>query len=263
MPPIVSRQTPTNSKPATAPPPSTDDAWGSTSGIRILIYGQSGSGKTTLASTFPHPIRWLICSAGSKPVIIETSEQYRKEISSAGDYKTFVLDHASGLQDLLLAEDMKLDEIPAQRPIIGDNKQTWGRVALEMKRCLRALLNLPTNVVIIAQERTFNEELNSEVLKPNVGAALTPSLAGWLGPASDYVVQAYKRPRFSVKRAKIGNQEVETQTREKGVDYCIRTEPHDVYATKFRVPGKPKLPECIIDPDYDKILALIQGRFKQ
>ena len=46
------------------------------------------------------------------------------------------------------------------------------------------------------------------------------------------------------------------------VDYCLRTAPHPVYTTKFRIPtwpGVDSLPPEIINPSYEKIQALIDG----
>ena len=50
-----------------------------------------------------------------------------------------------------------------------------------------------------------------------------------------------------------------TLVRGRGVEYCLRTEPHDVYMTKFRRPGGKDLPEVIVNPTYDKVKALIDG----
>ena len=51
--------------------------------------------------------------------------------------------------------------------------------------------------------------------------------------------------------------------RTKGVDYCLRTEPHDTFMTKFRLPRGTPLPECVVDPTYDKVMALIRGEEEQ
>jgi hypothetical protein len=252
-------------------------AWDLIDSVRMLVYGHSGTGKTTFASTFPAPILWLLCSGGSKPGelrsintpenrtritprVIHSSDQLPELVEEGKRFKSVVLDHASGLQDLMLKEILGLDEIPAQRPILGDNKRTWGEVALRGKKAFRDLLNLPGHVVVIAQERVFGgEEESSDVIRPTVGAALTPSLTGWLNPACDYVVQAFKRPVLVKTTTKIGNKEVETAARGKGVEYCLRTEPHDCFMTKFRVPRGTPLPDVIVDPDFTKLMKVING----
>jgi hypothetical protein len=124
---------------------------------------------------------------------------------------------------------------------------------------LRMMLSLPGNVVIVGQERSGKEDVQSDIQLPTVGVAVTPSLAGWLNPAVDYIFHTYKRPRMEQLVSRIGKEEVTTERRGKGVDFCCRTGPHDVYTTKFRG-ARRDLPEYLADTTYAKILALIQGK---
>lgn len=284
MPPIVNKQM---ARPrinsVVAPPVVQQDegesVWGQLSGIHMLLYGQSGTGKTTLAATFPEPLLWLICSGGARPgelKSVDTPENrkritprivretggvagFSRLIADAQNFNTVVLDHASGLADLVLREILGLAELPVQKSWGLATQQQYGQQAMRCKEMFRDLLNLASNVVIIAQERTFGDETTSDIIRPTVGAALSPSLAGWLAPACDYVVQAFKRQRTETVETKIGNQTVQQTRRLRGVDYCLRTESHEVYQTKFRVPKDRPLPDCIVDPSYLKIKAVIDG----
>jgi hypothetical protein len=86
---------------------------------------------------------------------------------------------------------------------------------------------------------------------------------GWLNPACDYICQMFIRERTGKKKVKVkvGDKEKEIEQIVKlgGVDYCLRTAPDAVYTTKFRLPKGHALPECIVDPDYDKLVKLIGG----
>lgn len=247
-------------------------------GIKINLYGRSGTGKTTLWATFPKPILAIICSGGKKSGELRSinTAEYRKtikqvviektdEIRELCDYQdreekfaTVVLDHATGLQDITLKEILGLDELPAQGSWGMAKQQDWGQCALQMKEMLRALLSLSSNVVIVAQEREFNNDTESELLMPFVGSALTPSVTGWLNPACDYICQTFIRQRTTVKSTKIGEKVIKTVEAIKGkVDYCLRTAPDSVFTTKFRMPRGTELPECIVDPNFDKIMELI------
>ncbi len=243
-------------------------------GIQVLLYGRSGTGKTTLWGTFPAPILSIICSGSKRPgelrsldtpenrkriqtlVVQETSEitEILEELPDQ-DYKTVVLDHASGLQDFHLKEILGLDELPAQKSWGLATQQQYGQCTQKTKEQLRALLSLPCNVVIIAQERSFNDDKESELIDPTVGAGLTPSLAGWLNSSCDYICQTLIRSKFVEK--KVAGKSVKRKTKE--VEYCLRTAPHEVYTTKFRVPRGRKLPELIVDPTYGKIMKVIRG----
>lgn len=252
-------------------------AWDLTTGLKVLLYGQSGTGKTTLWATFPKPILALICSGGQRPGelrsidtpenrkaidarIVETVGAIEELLADAGEFATVVLDHVSGLQDLTLKEILGIEEIPAQKSWGMATQQQYGQSTLQCKEILRQLLGLGGHVVIIGQERTFGgreDGIDPELVKPTVGCAVTPSLCGWLNPACDYVLQTFKRPRMRTKITKVGEKEVKTVARDKGVDYCLRCEPHDVFMTKFRVPKGRPLPDVIVDPSYDKLASVI------
>jgi hypothetical protein len=249
-------------------------------GLKMLVYGRSGTGKTTFAATFPGPILWLVCSGGSKPGELRSIDtpEYRKKVSqvviqsgdemaqvtehvkTAGKFATVVLDHVSGFQDRILADILGMEELPAQRSYGMATQQQYGQCTLLCKEYLRSFLGLPCNVVLVAQERTFGDDgALSDIIRPTVGAALTPSLTGWLNPACDYVCQTFLRP----KMVKVSNENAEGgfDMIQKGVEYCLRTEPHDVFQTKFRIPKSrvSKMPDAIVDPDYAKVVKLLRG----
>ncbi len=249
-------------------------------GIKINLYGRSGTGKTTLWSTFPKPILAILCSGTQKPgelrsintkenretikqVAIESTSEIRELVDYQKEtekFETIVLDHASGLQDFVLKEILGLDELPAQASWGMAKQQDWGQCALQMKELLRALLSLDCHVVIVAQERDFNTDTDSDLLMPFVASALTPSVVGWLNPACDYICQTFIRGKTEQKIAKIAGKTKTTMRKVKGVEYCLRTAPNEVYTTKFRLPkGMVDLPEAIVNPSFNKIQKLIRG----
>lgn len=274
--PVISKQ---GAKGPVKPQPSSNEsAWDLSGGIKIILYGRSGTGKTTLWSTFPAPILALICSGGNKPGelrSIDTAENRKRimpvvvnksrdilEIVKDGKvpFETLVLDHASGLQDLVLKELLNLDEVPAQKSWGLASQQQYGQLSLQCKELFRAILNLPQNVVIVAQERDFaNEGSGSEIIQPYVGPSMTPSLSGWLCMAVDYICQTYVRQKEEVRKTTINGKTSQSRVKVKGADYCLRTLPDPTYANKFRIPRGRLLPDVIVDPSFDKINQLIKG----
>lgn len=248
--------------------------------IKMVLYGVSGSGKTTFWATFPGPILVILASGGKNPgelmsintpeyrgkidqVVLRETSEFREIIEHLKDfthYKTVVLDHATGYQDLVLKEILGLHEIPVQKNWGIASQQQYGQAVAQCKEAFRHLLNLSANVVFVGQERESKRDSgDSELILPKVGIDLMPQLAGWLNPAVDYIVQTCIRPRFRQVQTQMAGETVTMQERVRGaVDYCLRTGPDAVYTTKFRKP-KGELPEFIVDADYDKILALING----
>jgi hypothetical protein len=253
--------------------------FGEDEGISMNIYGRSGTGKTTVAATFPKPACFLVCSGGSRPGELRSIDTptYQKVIDQlvlqkstdvdefvdyqrdTGHYATIVLDHATGLQDMVLKEILKLDRIPEQLSWGLASQQEYGQVALQVKTLLRRILDLDCNRVVLAQERDFNTEADGEIIQPYVASALTPSIVGWLGPACDYVCQTFIREQVGTREIEVGGKKVRQQSRTGRVEYCLRTAPSPIYAAKFRVPKGTPLPDCIVDPSYDKIIKLIKG----
>lgn len=252
--------------------------FGEDDGLKCLVYGRSGTGKTTLWATFPGPILVMICSGGDKPGELRSIDtpEYREKVrrvvlAEAGEllelvaaapglgFGTVVLDHATGFQDLVLKEILGLSEIPAQKSWGLASQQQYGQCTMMCKDYFRALFGLDCNVVLVAQEREFRPEGESELsLLPTVGAGLTPSLAGWVYTAADYILHTYLRPREVVKKVKQGEKVIEMR-RTDGVEFCLRTGPDPVYTTKFRVPKGTPLPHTLEDPDYGKIRGLVKG----
>jgi len=253
-------------------------------GIQILLYGKSGTGKTTLWGTFPKPILAVICSGGRRSGelrSLDTAEN-RKYIKNVklhevqelrtitdhilqyGEYGTVVLDHASGFQDMALSEILGY-AVPEQKSWGLAQQQQWGQCSARCKELLKGFLSLRANTVIVAQERESKEEFDPDsMILPSVGAGLTPSLAGWLNTAVDYICNTYIRQRVIMKKVRIkaGNttKEVKREEAIRGeVDFCLRTAPHPIFVTKFRIPKGQQLPTQIVDPSYEKIMALIRG----
>lgn len=286
MPALVKKQAPAGNKPAPGlegliqPMGFEDDA-----PIKLSLYGRSGTGKTTLWATFPKPILALVFSGGlgsgelrsvdtpenrgqihvAAPTNAVQAKKLLEHLKEAGGYATYVLDHATGLQDLVLRDIVGLAEIPVQKTWGMATQQQYGQCTLQVKEILRDLLSLPANVVIVAQERNFNEGGDgSEMLAPVVGSALTPSLCGWLNAAVDYIGQTFIRQKEEIQTQTIGTgksaKTLNTRVKIKGVEYCLRTAPDPVYTIKFRDPSKGvNLPEVLVNPHYDKIMRLIKG----
>jgi hypothetical protein len=252
-------------------------------GIKMLVYGRSGTGKTHLWSTFPKPILAVIASGSTQSgelrtvdtdelrkvistVTLQQSTELRDLIDDIGsgvleeDFATVVLDHVTGFQDLVLKEVLGLDVVPVQKSWGLATQQQYGMCTLRCKELLSSLLSLQANVVLVSQEKDFNVDSEGDLIAPAVGAALTPSLCGWVNSVCDYIVNTFFRNHEEVKEKNVNGKTTQIRVKTREVEYCLRTGPHPVYCTKFRLPKGNPLPESIVDPDYDKIMTIIRGQ---
>jgi len=243
-------------------------------GIKFNVYGRSKTGKTRLACTFPKPLLLVGTEKGTRSVATVKGVDYVRLESSAeimelvgllitGRYRTAVLDTAGGLQDMVLKEILGLSELPVQKSWGMAKREDWGTCGQQTKERLRSLLDLAeshgVNVVVIAHERNFNDEGSSDLIFPTVGSALTPSVAGWLNGACDYICQTFIREAETVKEISVGGRKSKVKSKTGGAEYCLRTGPHPVYMTGFRLPpGQDALPDVIVDPSFDKLNKLIR-----
>jgi len=243
-------------------------------GVKMCLYGRGKTGKTSLACTFPKPLLLLGTEDGTKSVRsckgvdflrLSASSQVDEVASAIADtYKTVVLDTAGGLQDMIMKEILGLDDLPVEKSWGMAGREQWQSCGVQTKERLRALLDLAdtsgVNVVIIAHERNFNDEGGSELIFPTVGVALTPSTAGWLNGACDYLCQTFLREQTTTKAVKVAGKEGATMTQRTGrVEYALRVGPHPIYMTGFRrvhVEGE-VMPDVLVNPTYEKIKELI------
>lgn len=253
----------------------------------MSLYGLPKTGKTRLACTFPKPVLIIGAEDGTASVIGAKDVYFVRLKRTAemadivngpvldGKYKTVVVDNGTKLRDMRIAEILGLKVGDATKVIdtkgfgFADRDQ-WGQCAMSLKALFRPLLDAgrrkKINVVTIAHEQNFQEENRSgEALSPNVGPALGKAVCDWLNAECDYIGQTLIRPKLIRRIKKIANQDVETFEDTGKKEYCLRVGPHEVYQIGFRIGLMNNLPEdvdFIVNPTYDKIVQLIEGRYK-
>jgi len=178
-------------------------------------------------------------------------------------YKTVVLDTAGGMQERVINEFYNLDESAGAKDWRKVSRGDWGPINSRTVERIRSLLDLNEhhgiNVVIIAHERTFNDDSEGDLIRPTVGSALTPGVAGFLNGACDCICQTFVQKRIVQKKIQVANKTTTISSDTGNIDFCLRTRQHPVYTAGFRVPPRIQLPEYITDPSYDKVIALMKG----
>jgi hypothetical protein len=206
-----------------------------------------------------------------KAVVVKDTDTLMKLIEQDGpNFASGVMDHVTSLQDLVMKEVCGFDNIPVQQSWGLVKREQWLPIGNKVKLILRQLLDLEGHSVIVGQQRGDHMEESEDptsIMIPNVGIAVTPAIQGWINSTVDYIGQTFIRPKMVEETIKIGNIEQTKMARSRDkngqpeVEYCLRTAPHDLYTTKFRMPiGEVhRVPQVIVNPTFDKIQAIING----
>lgn len=241
----------------------------------MVVYGRAGSGKTTFAATMPKPILYIDVKdegtdsisdvRGIKVMEIETFEDFEETYwwltQNPKAYKSVVIDTCTQLQTMVVRELSSKNKKRA-----GDwgtlTKGQWGDVAALLKEWLgnyRDLTKKGMHVLFIAQDRTFNltdeEEQNSEMIAPEIGPALSPSVVKTLNADVSVIGNTFIRERKIEKEDKKTGRKVKSKVTE----YCLGIGPSSLYNRKVRKPKAVKLPDVLVDPQFQDILDVIRG----
>lgn len=232
--------------------------------LSMLVYGRSGTGKTAFGSTFPKPMLLLdVRDRGTDTIANIEGIDYMSVESwddleqvywylqrGASKYKSVVIDQISQLQDVAMSK-VRQDEGLTEHDVIS--KRAWGQISGLLKTWLfnyRDLTDLGLHVLFIAHERTNDaEETDGEMINPNVGARLMPSVASAVNGAVNVIGCTFIREVYD-----------EEDLNKKEIQYCMRIGPHALYTTKIRQPVGAKTPDVLVNPTFDKIMALSRGQ---
>lgn len=230
--------------------------------LAALIYGRSGSGKTAFSSTFPMPALLLdVKEHGTDTVVgvvgldvlqiddwatFEQAWWFLREGNHK--YKTVIIDQVTQVQSLAIDQLKKDEGIGPEDPLA---RKDWGSVSGRVTTWLfnyRDLIEHGLHVVMLAHERAIAaDESGEEQIDPSVGPRLMPSVASALNGAVSAIGHTFIRERF------VGDE------RTRVVEYCMRLGPHSYYTTKIRHPMDATTPDVIVNPTYEKLVAVIRG----
>lgn len=237
-----------------------------------LFYGRSGTGKTTLASSLPKPILFIdIKDKGTESLkvkgvkrgdivvfeaeefddVYEAIDEAKNPTQIEGEYKSIILDHMSSLTEFARSKVLK-EENKSKL-----TQQLHGYVGEYLKEFVDEFKNLADygiNPVFLAQDRSDNGDGDGEdQLMPEVGPGMPPGVSKYLCATVRVIGHTYIQEAVTTK----SNGSVDRE-----IQYRLRLGPNPYYITKVTAPKDNNIPNYIINPTYDDIVAVVNGEYE-
>lgn len=237
--------------------------------FRVCVYGKSGTGKTTFSGTFPKPLLHIVCSSigtnESLPLVgvkgiydleLEKADELLEVCTIADKFKTIVVDHVTGLQDLVLKEIVGTDDVALQKNWGMISRDQYSVMSLRIKRYLHAIMSTKKNVVLICQEREVSVD-EVDGITPYVSSALTPSLCSWVHAACDFILHTFIRQRTEPQEITRQGEKIILNRPIDQYEFCAHLGPNSVYVTKCR--STREVPSVLVNPSFRQLAQLVKG----
>lgn len=236
--------------------------------ITALFYGRSGTGKTTILGTFPKPL--LVLDIGERGTDslgevegvdvltigswAELEEVYWALANGDTKYKSVGIDATHSMQNLAIQEAR---EISNKKDKDMTSQRDMGQATGLMNTWnynFRDLRDVGINVVFLAHDRMRTTETDDDVdsIMPEVGPNVMPNVGKTLLGAVNIVGYTYI--------SEVAEKKLPGKKAEKRMEYRMLLGANAVYNTKIRSAKENVTPEFIVDPDYDKLVAVIKGQ---
>lgn len=258
---------------------------------RFLLGDFTVTHNTTLACEFPKPLLLVSCeeaddggagsvrrTAGVNHLRLDTVdkvEQLARELYAApdfGGYKTVVLDSGTSLEELMLKKIKGWEKtavmlkVGNKSPVTTDD---YIKRSEDMRTLLRPFLELPVNVIVLANEKDHNPQ---ESRKPSMvrgphtesffAAKMGAGTTSWLQDCCNFICQLYMDKEVTRETTEAMGVKTEVLTETGRYVRRLRTAYHPNFAAGGRFSRPELVPDYIESPDgspkgmYDRLMEL-------
>lgn len=202
------------------------------------------------------------------------------EMKEHNPFKTVVIDHVTVFQDYVL-EKIVGRPLPEQVGFGSVSGDAYRDRAEAMKQMLRPWVDMQCHTVFVGKEKDHNPP-KSEAVNPRTGkvqpdmrprfirglqqeSCVSVNVGGgtadWLMDACEYACRLYMDREVKEFRTEINGETVVDHQETGCFVRALRVGYHPNFYARFRSDSPETLPEAIVSPTFDKIMAAIEGRY--
>lgn len=227
-----------------------------------MLYGKSNTGKTYVSSTFPKPLLYVRIGDDGLGTIARMPGDIRaisiksvdelnsifEELESDTTYKTVVFDTFS----LLVSEWTSEKVIQKNKRM---TQQLWGDLKIDQEEAVKKAqrLSMSRIVVLTCHESKDTIEGMEDEIAPEVRPSVSKGARTYLEGMAN----------FGIHTTKIIKEITKNGVSKEVVKYAADVGPNPYYWTKLQIDPSIKVPERIINPTYDKIVAVVNASTTQ
>lgn len=223
-----------------------------------VLYGKSGSGKTHIAATFPKPMLYIQLGDdgsntiakvdGVKAISISSISELKdaaEELVKDKKYKTVVVDTFS----LLVNEWVDQKIVQKSKRM---TQQAWGDLKTDTEEIIKLFHKAAKKHIIVL---TCHESIDSidgmeDEIAPDVRPSVSKGARTYLEGMANY----------GIHTTKITKEVTKGTTTKEVVKFAADIGPNPYYWTKLQIDPSIKVPKRIINPSYEKFMAIINGQ---
>lgn len=227
-----------------------------------MLYGKSNTGKTYVSSTFPKPLLYVRIGDDGLGTIARIPGDIRaisiknvdelnsifEELESDTTYKTVVFDTFS----LLVSEWTSEKVIQKNKRM---TQQLWGDLKIDQEEAVKKAqrLSMSRIVVLTCHESKDTIEGMEDEIAPEVRPSVSKGARTYLEGMAN----------FGIHTTKIIKEITKNGVSKEVVKYAADIGPNPYYWTKLQIDPSIRVPERIINPTYDKIMAVVNANTTQ
>lgn len=227
-----------------------------------MLYGKSNTGKTLVSSTFPKPLLYVRIGDDGLGTIARMPGDIRaisiksvdelnsifEELENDTTYQTVVFDTFS----LLVSEWTSEKVIQKNKRM---TQQLWGDLKIDQEEAVKKAqrLSMSRIVVLTCHESKDTIEGMEDEIAPEVRPSVSKGARTYLEGMAN----------FGIHTTKIIKEITKNGASKEVVKYAADIGPNPFYWTKLQIDPSIKVPERIINPTYDKIMAIVNANTTQ